>query len=290
MPTKIEKDIVTGTATTGHEWDGIRELDTPMPKWWVYVFLGCVVWAAVYCVFYPSVPYGPGYLKGVLGYSSRDLVNQEVAAVAASRAASMDRVAALPFDAILADRNLAEVALTAGRITFATNCQAGHGAGGAGRVGYPALAAGGWIWGGTLDDIHTTVLHGVRNGSELARASQMPRFGADGILDPRQVEQVANYVWTRFYGHADPTLDIGSGGAIFAENCASCHGETGAGNREVGAPRLASRVHLYGDTREAIRSQVQSPRSGVMPNWDTRLDPATLKSVALYVHSLGGGE
>ena len=182
------------------------------------------------------------------------------------------------------------MALTAGRITFANNCQACHGAGGAGRIGYPALAAGAWIWGGTPEAIHATVAHGIRNGSAQARTSQMPRFGADGLLDPHQVEAVANYVWTAFYGHADGTLDVNGGAAIFADNCASCHGDTGGGGREVGAPRLASRVHLYGDSREAIRSQVQAPRSGVMPNWDTRLDPATLKSVALYVHSLGGGE
>ena len=290
MPPNIEHDAVTGTATTGHEWDGIRELDTPMPKWWVYLFLTCIAWAVGYCVLYPSVPYGLGYWKGVLGYSSRDRVNQEVADVVAARAGSMDRIAALPFAAIRADRNLAEVALTAGRITFSNNCQACHAAGGAGRIGYPALAAGAWIWGGTLDDIQTTVSHGIRNGTEQARTSEMPRFGADGILDAGQIEHVANYVWTDFYGHSDSKLDASGGKEVFAANCAACHGDGGTGGRTVGAPRLASRVHFYGDTREAILSQVHAPKSGVMPNWDTRLDPATLKSVVLYVHSLGGGE
>src|SRR5271166_4909939 len=290
MPTKIEKDVITGTQTTGHEWDGIKELDTPMPKWWVYVFVATVVWAAFYCLLYPSVPYGVGYLHGVLGYSSRDRVNSEVAAVAAGRAAAMDRIAALSFDEIRADPKLAEVAQTAGRIAFANNCQPCHGGGGAGRIGYPALAAGGWIWGGTLGSILTTVTHGVRSGDPAARQGQMPRFGADHILDATQIEHITDYVWTTFYGHPDPKLDVSEGGRLFAENCAACHGANGEGNRNVGAPRLASRVHLYGDSREAIVSQIRSPRAGVMPNWNTRLDPATLKSVVLYVHALGGGE
>ena len=290
MPTKIEKDVVTGTATTGHEWDGIKELDTPMPKWWVYVFLACIVWAVGYCVAYPSVPYGTSYWGGLLGYSSRDRVNGEVAEVVAARAGAMDRIAKLPFAEISADPNLSEVALAAGQITFSNNCQACHGAGGAGRIGYPALAAGAWIWGGTLDDLHTTVMHGIRNGTADARASQMPRFGQDGILDADQIQRVTDYVWTGFYGHQDPKLDVSAGAEIYAANCAACHGERGGGSREIGAPRLASRVHLYGDAREAIRSQVQAPKSGAMPNWEARLDPATLKSVVLYVHSLGGGE
>jgi cytochrome c oxidase cbb3-type subunit 3 len=290
MPTKIEKDIVTGTDTTGHEWDGIKELDTPMPKWWVYTFMVCIAFAAVYCVLYPSWPYGKGYLHGVLGYSSRDLVNREVAAVVAGRAGAMERIAALPYEAIRKDENLFEVAQVSGRITFANNCAPCHAAGGAGRIGYPALAAGAWIWGGTYADIETTLQHGIRSADPDARRGQMPRFGADGILTPPQVEQVSNYVWTEFYGHKDPALAIGDGATLYADNCAACHGPKGEGGREQGAPRLASKVHLYGDQREAVLSQVRIPKAGVMPNWGSRLDPATLKSVVLYVHALGGGE
>jgi len=289
MPTKIEKDSVTGTQTTGHEWDGIKELDTPMPKWWVYTFMACIGVAVVMFVLYPGIPYGPGYFHGLLGYSGRVTVDKEVAAVTAIRATSMNKIAAASFDQIKADPQLLTVAETAGKATFANNCQPCHGAGGAGRVGFPALAAGAWIWGGKLDDIVTTVTHGIRSGDADARASQMPRF-ADGILDPAQLEQVGNYVWTNFYGHADPKLNVGKGAAIFADNCVVCHGDKGQGGREFGAPRLASHVHLYGDSYEAVMSQVHNPKGGVMPNWNTRLDKATIKSVALYVHSLGGGE
>lgn len=289
MSTKIEKDTVTGTETTGHEWDGIKELDTPMPKWWVYVFAATVLWAIGYCALYPSVPYGTGYLRGLLGYSARHRVDREVAAVSAARAGAMDRIAALPFDAIRKDPNLSEVAETAGRITFANNCQPCHGAGGAGRIGYPALAAGGWIWGGKLDDLLTTVTHGIRSGDPAARQSQMPRFG-EGMLAAAQIQSVAEYVWTQFYGHVEPGVDTSAGQKLFAANCAVCHGGAGQGGRQVGAPRLASHVHLYGDSRDAIVSQVTAPKGGVMPSWNRRLDPATMKSVVLYVHSLGGGE
>jgi len=290
MPTKIEKDSVTGTDTTGHEWDGVKELDTPMPKWWVYTYLACCLFAVVYAVLMPSIPYGSSYFHGLLGYSSRDAVNREVAVQHGLHAASMEQIASLPYAAIKADPQLYEMSQIAGKIAFANNCQACHAAGGAGRLGYPALAAGAWIWGGTLDAIETTLLHGIRSGEPDARSGVMPRFGADGLLTAAQIEQVTDFVWTQYYGHADPRIDTAPGQALFAENCAVCHGEKGEGRREIGAPRLASRVHLNGDLRTAIIAQVQAPKLGVMPNWNTRLDIATIKSLALYVHALGGGE
>lgn len=297
MPTKIEKDAVTGRETTGHEWDGLKELNTPLPKWWLYIFLATIVWALGFFVLYPSVPYGTGYVKGLLGYSQRKAVDADVAAIAGVRKAAMDKIAALSFAEIQANPQLNEVAMVGGQAAFATNCQPCHGAGGAGRPGYPALAAGGWIWGGSLEAIQQTITHGIRSADADARTSAMPRFGADGILQPDQIQHVADFVWTKFYGHAAgaevppiTATNIADGAKIFADNCAACHGDNGQGNREMGAPRLASKVHLYGDSRETIIAQVTLPRQGVMPNWNTRLDPATIKAVTLYVHALGGGE
>ncbi len=290
MPTKIEKDAVTGREMTGHEWDGIRELDTPTPKWWLYVFLATIVWALGIFVLYPAIPYGFGYTKGLLGYSARGKVDADVAQLVDQRKTAMDKIGAMSFDAIKADPALMEVALTSGRITFAENCQPCHGAGGGGTPGYPALAAGAWLWGGTLADIQQTVIHGIRSADPDARQSAMPRFGADGALKPAEIEAVTNYVWATFYGHPTAAQDVSAGATIFADNCAACHGDNGQGDREKGAPRLASRVHLYGDTRDTILHQVNLPRQGVMPNWGTRLDPARIKAVTLYVHSLGGGE
>jgi cytochrome c oxidase cbb3-type subunit III len=288
VPTKIEKDAVTGRNTTGHEWDGRRELNTPLPKWWLYVLYATIAWAAVWCVLYPSVPWVHSYFHGVLGYSQRDAVDAEIRAMAAQRAKTMEQIKALSFAQIRQDPQLMAAAQTAGRIAFADNCQPCHAAGGGGQPGYPALAAGAWIWGGTLDAIQQTITHGIRSGDPDARDSQMLRFGTDGILKPAEIQQVADYVMT-LYGH-DDHKDVSAGKKLFADNCAVCHGAAGQGDREKGAPRLASRVHLYGDDRATVVAQVTSPRMGVMPNWNTRLDVATIKSLALYVHSLGGGE
>jgi cytochrome c oxidase cbb3-type subunit 3 len=290
VPTKIEKDAVTGRETTGHEWDGIKELDTPTPKWWLYVFLATIVWGLGMFVLYPSIPYGTGYFHGLLGYSSRATVDTEVGKLVAHRKDSMDKIATMSFDAIKGDPALMQVAMTSGRITFAENCQPCHGTGGGGNPGYPALAAGAWIWGGTLDEIQQTVTHGIRSADADARQSAMPRFGADGVLKPADIQHTADYVWATFYGHATTGTDVSAGAKIFAENCAACHGDAGQGNRDMGAPKLASQVHLYGNSKATIVSQINVPRQGMMPNWGTRLDPATIKSVSLYVHALGGGE
>jgi cytochrome c oxidase cbb3-type subunit 3 len=284
VPTKIEKDAISGQNTTGHEWDGIKELNTPLPKWWLYVFFACIAFAFGQMLLYPSVPYGTGYFHGLLGYSQREAVDADVAKVVAQRKASMDKIATLSFDAIKGNPALLEVALTSGRITFAENCQPCHGAGGSGSPGYPALAAGAWIWGGTLADIQQTVTHGIRSADPDTRQSAMPRFGADGILKPVEIDAVADYVWATFYGHSTKGQDVSAGAKLFADNCAVCHGDKGQGNREVGAPRLASHIHLYGNTRDTIVSQITLPRQGA------RLDTATIKAVTLYVHAMGGGE
>jgi cytochrome c oxidase cbb3-type subunit 3 len=289
VPPKIEKDTVSGQDTTGHEWDGLKELNTPLPKWWLYTFIATCVWAAVWCLLYPSVPGISGYFHGVLGYSQRSSVDAEVKALAGQRSAYMDKIKATPIAAVRQDPQLMEMAITAGRIAFANNCQPCHGAGGAGRVGFPSLADDVWIWGGKLDDIEQTITHGVRSGDPDTRIAQMPKFGADGILKPAEIAAVADYVMTLF-GPGPAGANVAKGKAVFAENCTRCHGDNGDGNRELGGPPLKGAVHLYGDTREMVLSQLNNPRQGVMPNWNARLDEATIKSLALYVHSLGGGE
>jgi cytochrome c oxidase cbb3-type subunit 3 len=289
VPTKVEKDSVTGQLTTGHEWDGLKELNQPLPKWWLYVLYATIVVAVAQFVLYPSIPGINGYFHGLLGYSQRKSVDAAVQAVAAQRAGAMARIRTLSFADIRKDPELLATAETAGRITFANNCQPCHGAGGGGNPGYPALAAGNWMWGGSLETIQQTVTHGIRSGDPDARTSQMPRFGIDGVLKPQEIQLVADYVMTLF-GQPQPGVDVSAGRTLFGDNCASCHGDAGQGNREFGAPRLASHTHLRVSDRESVVRQVTSPVMGVMPNWNTRLDEATIKSVTLYVHSLGGGE
>ena len=288
--TASEKDSVTGRTTTGHEWHGLKELNTPLPKWWFRTFVATVIWGVGYAIAYPSVPWLNSYFPGLLGYSQRNVVTADVKALEAQRAGVMQKLKAVPIEEVKKDEALYAVAMTAGRLAFAENCRACHGAGGEGRPGYPAIAGDAWIWGGKLADIQQTITYGIRSGHPETRMSQMPKFGVDGILKAEEIDQVTDYVMG-FYKPGAPALKgAAKGEAVYAENCAVCHGDKGEGKREVGAPALRSGVHLYGDTREAVRAQIANPRQGVMPAWNTRLDEATIRAVTLYVHGLGGGE
>ena len=283
MPTQVEKDSVTGTDTTGHEWDGIKELNTPLPRWWIIIFWVTVVWSGFYYVVYPTFP---GW-DGIWGYDSRKDIAAEMEAVQADRAKWLDRLAAASAEDIRKDGDLLEFAMAGGRAAFADNCAPCHGSGAAGGPGYPNLLDDDWLWGGALDNIQTTIAHGVRWAQDdETRMSQMPRFGVDQLLDESQIGQVADYVLSLSGG----TAASGGGAEIFAENCAACHGESGQGNTELGAPRLNDAIWLYGGDRDAVVETVTKARGGVMPAWGGRLDEVTVKQLAIYVHSLGGGQ
>jgi cytochrome c oxidase cbb3-type subunit 3 len=284
-----ERDAVTGRETTGHEWDGIKELNTPLPKWWVYVFIATVVWSFGYWVVYPAWPGIAGYTKGLIGYNSRAELDEAMTAAADSRRVWTDRIAAFSVEEIAADPELLAYSVAGGRTLFAENCAPCHGAGGQGAPGYPNLADDSWMWGGELAAIEQTVRFGVRSGHEQARVSEMPRFGADGLLDRGQISDVADYVLS-LSGAAADAAAVQRGAMVYAENCASCHGETGAGNRELGAPALNDAIWLYGGDKAGVVQQVTAPRHGVMPTWSGRLDEVSIKLLSVYVHSLGGGE
>ncbi|MHA1536230.1 MAG: cytochrome-c oxidase, cbb3-type subunit III [Alphaproteobacteria bacterium] len=289
MPTKIEKDHYTGTETTGHEWDGIKELNTPLPKWWLYVLYATIAWSAVYVVLYPAIPYGSGYTKGTLGYSQRVEHEARMKAARAEQAKFLDRIKASSPAHILLNKELLDFARAGGRTAFADNCAACHGAAGGGRPNFPVLADDDWIWGGKIKNIFTTIKFGVRSGHDDELASEMPAFGADETLKPAQIAAVAGYVLS-LSGKAAGAGKSSEGKKLFAENCAACHGEKGKGNAELGAPNLSDAIWLYGGTRKAIAAQVDKPRHGTMPSWSSRLDLNTIKMLAVYVHSLGGGK
>ncbi len=286
---KIETDEISGTRTTGHEWDGIKELDTPMPRWWLTVFYACIVWAVGYCIAYPAWPLISSYTTGVLGYSSRAEVIETVAEHKAGQAQFRDRIAAASMEEIRAEQDLFEFALASGASAYAVNCSTCHGAGAAGGNGYPNLNDDAWIWGGTIDDIHYTITHGIRNDTDEARVSEMPAFGELEILDDAQIESVTQFVLSLSGSPHDATL-AGDGAVLYEENCAACHGEQGEGYPELGAPNLADQIWLFGGTPEAIAAQIHKPRQGVMPAWGPKLDEATIKELAVYVHALGGGQ
>ncbi|MBU8872917.1 cytochrome-c oxidase, cbb3-type subunit III [Reyranella sp. MMS21-HV4-11] len=285
MPTKIEKDTLSGRDTTGHEWDGVKELNTPLPTWWVYTFYATIVFAAVYCFLYPSWPWLNGHTEGSLGYSSRVELTQALEAQAKSRAVYVDRIRATPLAQIAKEPELLNFAMAGGRSAFQTNCMQCHGAGGAGSPGFPNLVDDDWIWGGSLDQIYTTIRHGIRNADDKSRQSMMPRFGVDGLLTGAQVAAVTDYVLS-LSGKAKATPE---GAKIYQEQCVACHGAEGKGNQELGAPNLADGLWLYGGDRDSVYRSIFYARNGSMPAWSGRLDEATMKMLAIYVHALGGG-
>ena len=287
---KRDVDALSGVETTGHEWDGLKELNNPLPKWWLYVFYACIVWAIGYWVVYPSWPLLSSYTTGVMGNSQRA---DALAALEAGKAARAELGTKL-IDASLADISstpaLLDFAMANGRAAFGDNCAACHGSGGTGAAGYPNLQDDGWIWGGTLDDIHTTLKYGIRSGHSDARIADMPAYGRDGLLEKDQITQVANFVASKPGRETEAGVDLAAGETIYQENRAACHGEDLKGLREMGGPNLMGANYLYGKSLAAIKAQINNPRMGVMPAWEGRLDPATIKSLAVYVHSFGGGE
>ena len=288
MPTKIEKDAITGTETTGHEWDGIKELNTPLPKWWLYTFYACIAFAAVYVVLYPAIPSFSSHTRGLLGHTERLAVEEQIAKARARQAEKREALAAIDVTQVGAlEQDQLDFALRGGAAAFADNCAPCHGQGGAGRPGFPVLADDAWIWGGSREAIYNTLLHGIRNGDEDARESEMPAYGE--ILERDQIVDVANYVLS-LSGSDHDAEAAGRGEETYAEQCAACHGEQGEGNRELGAPRLSDQVWLYGGSEEEVIAQIIKPQLGVMPGWKDRLDDTTIKMVTVYVHSLGGGE
>lgn len=286
----VEKhDLVTGRATTGHEWNGIEELETPIPRV-VFVFLGLATLIAVLCwILWPTWPLGSTYTKGILGADQRKEVMQQVADADAKRASAWaGQVAALPLGDIRASAALMEPVKDAGRTLFIDNCAVCHGVGGTGGPGYPDLTAKAWLWGGELETIAETIRIGINSTNDDTRMSQMMAFGRDKVLEPAQISNVVAYVRS-LSGLTPDEGDAGrmaAGKTIFAENCAACHGANGKGNREVGAPDLTDHNWLYGSDTATVYETVYSGRQGHMPNWGARLSPLQVKILALYVASL----
>lgn len=277
-------DDATGTPLVGHEWDGIEELDTPLPRWWVILFGACVVFAAGYVVAYPAIPDVPG----ALGWSSHGQLDQTMRAEAARRAPLLKAIGETPIEQLAANPALLRAAVEGGKAAFKVNCVQCHGASAVGSRGYPSLADDDWLWGGDLKSIEYTITHGVRNSDhDETRLSQMPSFG--DILTKTQINELVAHVRV-ISGQDKPGAASAAGATLFAENCAACHGDNGKGNREFGAPNLTDAIWLYGGDVASLRTTITKARYGVMPRWNARLDPVTIRMLASYVHSLGGGE
>jgi cytochrome c oxidase cbb3-type subunit III len=279
----------TDVETTGHEWDGITELNKPLPKWWLWTFYATIVWAIGYWLLMPAWPLVSSYSKGLLGYSQRERVAEQVEEAKAAKSDYRDKIAAMDLAAINNDPELLSFALAGGEAAFGDNCAPCHGRGAQGAFGYPNLRDDSWLWGdGTLAAIHKTILHGIRSGDPDTQTNQMPAFGRTGVLNEPQIADVAEFTLS-LSGKADDKAADERGAKIFATTCTPCHGADGKGNPKLGAPNLTDELWLYAGDKQTIMADIRNGRGGVMPAWITRLDPETIKELAIYVHSLGGG-
>jgi cytochrome c oxidase cbb3-type subunit 3 len=293
MNTEHHSDVdrLTGTSTTGHAWDGIKELNTPLPRWWLWTFYLTIIWSVAYWVVYPAWPLLTTHTKGIIGYSSRANVAQDLADLAARRGAQAKALETASLEEIRTNPELSRIATARGKAAFGDNCAGCHGLGGAGTKGYPNLNDDDWIWGGKLEDIQKTLLNGIRwSTDEATRLSVMSAFGRDGILKKEEVRAVANYVRSLSGLPTEQGAELAKGKELFAGNCAACHGDAGKGNPELGAPNLTDPISLYGSDIDSLVETIHNGRGGVMPAWTGRLDPVTIKSLTIYVHGLGGGQ
>lgn len=305
---KKEIDQVTGVETTGHEWDGLKELNNPAPRWWVIVWIICTIWAVGYWFVYPAWPtkwpwFGvnetveqtgsvhrvtTGATKGSQGWTEYDQLAESQGQIKERQAAYQEKFHKSTYDEILNDPELYAFAVAGGRAEFKLNCMVCHGSDAQGSKGYPNLSDDDWLWGGTLADIEQTVRYGIRSGDDEARQSEMPSFGKDELLSKEEVNDVVDYVLSL---SSDKGPDQKSAGAtIFADNCAACHGEQGKGGREFGAPNLTDQIWLYGGDRADVYNSVFNAHKGVMPFWHGKLTDDQIRQLTIYVHSLGGGE
>lgn len=278
--------------TTGHSWDGIEEFDNPLPRWWLWIFYACIIWAGIYMIFYPAWPLINGATTGVLGYSSRGDVEAEITAADQANQVWYDRLTSTDLAAVADDAELQRFAVNAGAAVFRAQCSQCHGAGAAGVVGagFPNLLDDEWMWGGTLDDIVQTVTYGIRNDEfPDARWSQMPSFGRDELLTAEEIDQVVNHV-LNISGQAHDATLAAAGAEVFDLNCSSCHGVDGEGDIFSGAPALNNAIWLYGGTEADIRATVNNAHFGIMPGFANRQNEAQIRAVAIYVHQLGGGQ
>jgi len=286
--TEKEIDEVTGTDTTGHTWDGIKELNNPLPRWWLWTFYLTIIWGIGYTIAYPAWPMISGATTGLLGYSTRGEVAEDIARFEEANAEISAQLAAVDLNLLSEDPELLRYAISAGASVFRTGCAQCHGSGAAGADGYPNLLDDDWLWGGDFESIEYTVRHGIRNEEDWdARYSEMTAF--DDIFSNDEIDQVVQYV-RQISGQEFDSALAGDGEELYLNSCAACHGDNGEGNRGLGAPNLSDAIWLYGGDPESLEETVRFARFGVMPAWGERLSDAEIKAVTAYVHQLGGGE
>lgn len=285
-----EIDDISGVETTQHEWDGIKELNNPLPRSWLWGLYGTILFSIGYTIVYPAWPGITTNTKGIWNWSSRGELATELSQVEESRQVLGDQLVSVELEDVSQNTDLLQFAVNGGQSAFKVYCSQCHGSGANGGTIYPSLIDDDWIWGGTLEDIYITLQHGIRyEQDDDTRLSEMPRYGADELLERNEILDVAWYV-RQMSGQEFDAEAAARGQTVFADNCAACHGEKGEGIRELGAPNLSDAIWFYGNTHEQIVAQISDPKQGVMPGWTGRLSEVTIRQLTHYVHSLGGGE
>ena len=288
--TPHDVDELSGIKTTGHEWDGIKELNNPLPRWWLIVFYASVAASVVYWVLMPAWPGLTDFTPGVRGHLQRSIVSEQIDQMHADRSAFSVRLTqAESLQAIESDPDLLQYAMAAGASAFGDNCATCHGAGGQGFPGYPNLNDDAWLWGGTLGDIRQTLRYGIRADHPETHLGLMQAYGRDGLLSRDEIFDVVEHVVALSGREADASA-AARGAQTYAEICSTCHGAAGTGDMTQGAPNLTDAIWLYGGDRDTLRETLWNGRAGVMPAWSERLDAATIDALAVYVHTLGGGQ
>jgi cytochrome c oxidase cbb3-type subunit 3 len=283
-------DRLSGVATTGHEWDGLKELNHPLPRWWLWTLYATIVWGVLYSIAYPAWPLVSSYTTGFLGYASRAAVVDDLNELRARRGANGEAFAKAPIDDVAKNAELLAFARALGKSAFGDNCAGCHGQGGTGAKAFPNLVDDDWMWGGTLAEIEKTIRFGIRSTHDETRVGNMPAFGKDNLLKPDEIEAVADYALTLANLKPENPANVAKGAALFKTNCASCHNEDGKGKADVGGPNLTDGIWLYGSDRKTIVEGIVNGRGAMMPHWVGRLDDMTIKALAVYVHGLGGGK
>lgn len=283
-------DTTTGIETTGLEWDGLKELNNPLPKWWVIIFLICCIWAIFYWIIFPSWPIyfsegERGGTRGVIGWTQYNKLDEEISKIKELKKDYLEVFRENSYEEIFKNEKIYAFSIAGGKSAFKNYCSTCHGIGGEGRIGYPNLNDDDWIWGGSIEKIEQTIKFGIRADHENTRYSEMPSF--IDIFTEKQIEELATYIVKL---NKNENIES-STDELFKESCGTCHLENGRGNQEIGGPNLVDSIWLYsnGEIFE-IMNQLKNPKHGNMPAWVERLNEDTIRQISIYVYSLGGGE
>ena len=255
-----ERDPHSGYMTTGHEWNGIKELNTPVPRLVYISLLVTALFSVGYWILMPAFPLGSTYTKGLLGADDRAVVAASVKQAMADRSSWAGQITGKSYADIEADPRLMAQVRATGSVLFGDNCAACHGREAKGGRGFPNLTTNSWLWGGTPAMIAETIQVGINAPHPKTRISQMPAFGRDSMLKRDEMETVVAYVLSLSkpeVGKAPAAGDrVAAGKAVFAANCASCHGPEGKGNPEVGSPNLTDHYWMHGNDENAFYADV----------------------------------